>query len=102
MAALQGDGWVLEKLKRHEEFAHKSDEELLELAHELTDFDKLFRRFNHLLEPVVDKAIDEALIDYRAVSTHSREVETAHNISLQVNDSLLGIAEMRFIVWFDS
>ena len=83
MAALQhsdlrGEGEVLEKLKQHPEFAHKPKEELRELAHDLTNFDKVFGRFSHLLEPMVDKAIDEALIDYRAVFTHSQEFEMAH------------------------
>ena len=71
----------MHKLKNHSEFAHKSDEKLQQLAHELTDFNEVFRRFSHLLDPVVDKAIDEALVDYRAVYTHSREVEVAHTLA---------------------
>ena len=77
MAGSQGNQATLEKLKRQSTFAHKSDEELQKLAHTLTDFDEVFRRFSHLLRPAVDKAIDEALIDYRAVFTNSDEIEMA-------------------------
>ena len=70
---------VLEKLKRHAEFSHKSEEELRELADELTNFDKIFYQFSHLLEPVVDRAIDGALADHRAVFVHSQEEEMAHH-----------------------
>lgn len=69
---------VLEKLKVHAEFAQKSEKELRELADELTDFDKIFYQFSHLLEPVVERAIDGALADHRAVFTHSQEEEMAH------------------------
>ena len=69
---------VLEKLKCHVVHAHKSEEELQDVARELTDFDEVFTQFSHLLEPVVDKAIDEALIDYRTEFTHSREEDMAH------------------------
>ena len=75
MAESQGCRTTLEKLKHQAKFAHKSDEELRELANNLTDFNDIFRRFSHLLQPVVDKAIDEALIDYRAVFTNTDEVE---------------------------
>ena len=70
---------ILEKLKVHAEFAHKSKEELQERADQLTSFDEVFCQFSHLLEPVVDKVIDEALLDYRAVFTHSQEEEMAHD-----------------------
>ena len=69
---------ILEKLRYHAEYAQRSEEELREIAYNLTDFESMFRRFHHLLGPVVDKAIDEALIDYRAVFTHSQEIEMAH------------------------
>ena len=69
---------ILEKLKVHADFSNKSEEELRELADELTNFDKIFYQFSHLLEPVVDRAIDGALADHRAVFTHSREEEMAH------------------------
>ena len=69
---------ILEKLKTHAEFEHKSEEELRQLADELTNFDKVLRRFSHLLEPVVDRAIDGALADHRVVFTHSQEEEMAH------------------------
>ena len=78
MATFQVDrdlGAVVEKLKLHAEYAHKCDEDLQDLAHELTDADIVFNQFSHLLEPVVDKAIDEALVDYRAMYTHSMEFE---------------------------
>ena len=78
MAESSGERRLLEKLKHHAEYAHKSYEDLQELARQLTDFEEVFRRFSHLLEPAVDKAIDEALIDYRAVCTHSDEVAMAH------------------------
>ena len=78
--AARNDGikTILEKLRHHAEYTQRSEEELRELAYNLTDFDSVFRRFHHLLGPVVDKAIDEALIDYRAVFTHSQEIEMAH------------------------
>lgn len=69
---------VLEKLKNHAEFYHKSEGELRELADEFTNFDKIFDQFSHLLEPVVDRAIDGALADHRAMFTHSQEEEMAH------------------------
>ena len=76
--AARNDGAILEKLMQHAEYAQKSEEELRELACNLTDFDSVFRRFRHLLEPAVDKAIDEVLIKYRVVFTHSQEFEMAH------------------------
>jgi hypothetical protein len=69
---------VLEKLKVHAEFAQKSEKELRKLANELTNFDEVFCQFSHLLGPVVDRAIDGALADHRAVFTHSQEEEMAH------------------------
>ena len=75
MAASNG---ILEKLRHHADYAQKSQEELQALAYDLTDFDCVFGRFRHLLVPVVDRAIDEALVDARMVYTHSQEVEMAH------------------------
>lgn len=69
---------VLEKLKIHADFAQKSEEELRDLADELTNFDRIFDQFSHLVEPVVDRAIGGALDDHRAVFLHSQEEEMAH------------------------
>ena len=71
-------GVVVEKLKRHARHAMKSEADLRDLARELTEFDQVFIQFSHLLQPVVNKAIDAALIDYRIVFTHSQEEEMAH------------------------
>ena len=78
MATSNGIKAILEKLRHHADYAERSEEELQGLAYDFTDFDCVFGRFRHLLEPVVDRAIDEALVDGRAVFTHSQEVEMAH------------------------
>ena len=69
---------ILEKLRRHADYAHKDERELSQLAHELIDIDELFGRFRHLLGPVADKAIDAALKEYTVVYTHELESEMAH------------------------
>ena len=69
---------ILEKLKRHAEYYDKDEAARRDLARNFTDVDEIFGRFSHLLEPVADKAIDAALVEYRAVYTHDLEYEMAH------------------------
>ena len=77
MAESSGKRRLLEKLQ-HSGYAHKSYKDLQELAHQLTDFEEVFHQFSHLFEPAVDKAIDEALFNSRAMFTHSDEVDMVH------------------------
>ena len=69
---------ALNKLRVHADYAHKTEEELRVLADELTEFDSVFCQFSHLLQPV-ERAIDGALSDHRAVFTHSQEEDMARD-----------------------
>ena len=63
---------VLEKMKRLEAYAHKpiEDQSIRKLAHELTDRELLFNRFEHLVRAVVEEEIQTAISDYETSFSH--------------------------------
>lgn len=68
---------VVDKVKRHERYAEKSEEEQRELARALTDRDLMFSRFGGLLD-AVEEEIEAAAKEDEAHFAHSLEVKMAH------------------------
>jgi hypothetical protein len=77
MATGKRSNVVLEKVKRHEEYARYPEEKQRELAHALTDRNLLFNRFEYLLH-IAEEEIHAAIVDHETTFTHSLEFQSAH------------------------